>query len=116
MGGSLKSRSAAAIRSHGVDGASGALAAVLGQVGHEPVHGRGSHGVDDLAAGPALEARLGQRAETLPNDHPVWALGLGPPSVVEARTTLDGSVLEASSANIWLVEGDSLVTLDPPTG
>src|SRR3954447_20054962 len=28
-------------------------------------------------------------------DHPVWALKLGAPSFVEARTTLDGSVLEA---------------------
>jgi len=27
-------------------------------------------------------------------DHPVWALGLGSPSVVEARVTLDGTILE----------------------
>jgi predicted dehydrogenase len=27
-------------------------------------------------------------------DHPVWALGLGAPSSVEARTTLDGSILD----------------------
>jgi predicted dehydrogenase len=27
-------------------------------------------------------------------DHPVWALGLGPPSAVESRVTLDGTILE----------------------
>ena len=32
-------------------------------------------------------------------DHPVWALELGPPSTVEARTTLDGSVLENNRPN-----------------
>jgi predicted dehydrogenase len=32
-------------------------------------------------------------------DHPVWALGLGPPETVEARTTLDGSVLEGDRPN-----------------
>ncbi|MFO0840805.1 MAG: Gfo/Idh/MocA family oxidoreductase [Gemmataceae bacterium] len=32
-------------------------------------------------------------------DHPVWALGLGAPTVVEARTTLDGSVLEGNKPN-----------------
>ncbi len=36
-----------------------------------PYHGDCLEG---LAAGPSLEARLGQRAETLPDDHPVWAL------------------------------------------
>jgi len=32
-------------------------------------------------------------------DHPVWALDLGAPSTVEARTTLDGSVLEGNKPN-----------------
>ena len=32
-------------------------------------------------------------------DHPVWALDLGAPSVVEARTTLDGSVLDGDKPN-----------------
>lgn len=32
-------------------------------------------------------------------DHPVWALELGPPERVEARTTLDGSFLENNKPN-----------------
>jgi predicted dehydrogenase len=32
-------------------------------------------------------------------DHPVWALDLGAPSFVEARTTLDGSVLDGNKPN-----------------
>jgi fructokinase len=36
-----------------------------------PYHGDCLEG---LAAGPALEARWGQRAETLPDEHPAWAL------------------------------------------
>ncbi|HIE99797.1 MAG: Gfo/Idh/MocA family oxidoreductase [Fuerstiella sp.] len=32
-------------------------------------------------------------------DHPVWALNLGAPTTVEARTTLDGSVLEDDKPN-----------------
>jgi predicted dehydrogenase len=32
-------------------------------------------------------------------DHPVWALGLGPPDAVEARTTLDGSFLNGDKPN-----------------
>jgi fructokinase len=34
-----------------------------------PYHGDCFEG---LASGPAIEARLGQRAETLPDDHPYW--------------------------------------------
>lgn len=32
-------------------------------------------------------------------DHPVWALNLGAPTVVEARTTLDGTLLEDNRLN-----------------
>ncbi|HLN32143.1 MAG TPA: Gfo/Idh/MocA family oxidoreductase [Gemmataceae bacterium] len=32
-------------------------------------------------------------------DHPVWALELGPPSMIEARTTIDGSVLDGNMPN-----------------
>ena len=32
-------------------------------------------------------------------DHPVWALKLGPPSVVEARTTIEGSSLDGGKPN-----------------
>ena len=36
-----------------------------------PFHGDCFEG---LAAGPAIEGRWGQRAETLPEDHPAWPL------------------------------------------
>jgi fructokinase len=39
-----------------------------------PYHGDCFEG---LAAGPAVEARLGQRGETLPEDHPFWAVEAG---------------------------------------
>lgn len=39
-----------------------------------PYHGDCFEG---LAAGPAVEARLGQRGETLPDDHPFWELEAG---------------------------------------
>ncbi|NUQ36598.1 MAG: ROK family protein [Caldilineales bacterium] len=39
--------------------------------GHCPFHGDCLEG---MAAGPALEARWGQRAETFPPGHPAWAL------------------------------------------
>lgn len=39
--------------------------------GHCPFHGDCLEG---MAAGPALEARWGQRAETFSPDHPAWAL------------------------------------------
>jgi predicted dehydrogenase len=32
-------------------------------------------------------------------DHPVWALKLGPPTTVESRTTLDGSMLAGNAPN-----------------
>jgi predicted dehydrogenase len=32
-------------------------------------------------------------------DHPVWALQLGPPSAIEARTTFDGALLSDGKAN-----------------
>jgi fructokinase len=36
-----------------------------------PFHG---HCLEGLASGPAIEARWGVRAETLPEDHPAWEL------------------------------------------
>jgi fructokinase len=36
-----------------------------------PFHG---HCLEGLASGPAIEARWGARAETLPEDHPAWEL------------------------------------------
>lgn len=39
-----------------------------------PYHGDCFEG---LAAGPAIEARLGQRGETLPDDHPFWDIEAG---------------------------------------
>ncbi len=39
-----------------------------------PYHGDCFEG---LASGPAIEARLGQRGETLPDDHPFWELEAG---------------------------------------
>ena len=39
-----------------------------------PYHGDCFEG---LAAGPAVEARLGQRGETLPDDHPFWEVDAG---------------------------------------
>jgi fructokinase len=39
-----------------------------------PYHGDCLEG---LASGPAIEARWGQRAETLPPDHPAWELEAG---------------------------------------
>lgn len=39
-----------------------------------PFHGDCFEG---LAAGPAIQARLGQRGETLPDDHPFWNLEAG---------------------------------------
>jgi fructokinase len=39
-----------------------------------PYHGDCLEG---LACGPALEARWGQRAETLPDEHPAWSLEAG---------------------------------------
>jgi len=39
-----------------------------------PYHGDCFEG---LAAGPAVEARLGQRGETLPDDHPFWEVEAG---------------------------------------
>jgi fructokinase len=40
-------------------------------LGHCPFHGDCFEG---LACGPALEQRWGQRGETLPSNHPAWAL------------------------------------------
>jgi predicted dehydrogenase len=47
-------------------------------------------------------------------DHPVWALGLGAPTVVEARSTLDGSFLEGDRPNHETYPIASIVTYDFP--
>ncbi len=47
-------------------------------------------------------------------DHPVWALKLGAPSAVEARTTLDGSVLEGGKPNTETYPIASLIFFEFP--
>jgi predicted dehydrogenase len=47
-------------------------------------------------------------------DHPVWALKLGPPSVVESRTTLDGSVIDSSKPNFESYPIASLIYYEFP--
>jgi predicted dehydrogenase len=47
-------------------------------------------------------------------DHPVWALELGAPSVVEARTTLDGSFLDGSKPNDETYPIASIIYYDFP--
>jgi predicted dehydrogenase len=45
-------------------------------------------------------------------DHPIWALDLGVPSVVEARTTLDGSVLDGDRPNLETYPIASIIYYD----
>ena len=40
-----------------------------------------------------------QYGRSIEADHPVWALKLGPPSAVEARTTIEGSFLDGGKPN-----------------
>jgi predicted dehydrogenase len=47
-------------------------------------------------------------------DHPVWALGLGPPSTVEARVTLDGSVLDDGRPNFETYPIAAIIAYDFP--
>jgi predicted dehydrogenase len=47
-------------------------------------------------------------------DHPVWALELGAPSTVEARTTLDGSVLAGNKPNNETFPIASIIYYDFP--
>lgn len=47
-------------------------------------------------------------------DHPVWALELGPPTSVESRTTLDGSVLPDGSPNNDTYPIASIITYEFP--
>ena len=47
-------------------------------------------------------------------DHPVWALGLGAPTTVEARSTLDGSVLEEGQPNSETFPIASIITFEFP--
>ena len=47
-------------------------------------------------------------------DHPVWALNLGAPTSVEARTTLDGSVLEKNQPNFETYPIASIITYEFP--
>lgn len=47
-------------------------------------------------------------------DHPVWALGLGPPTAVEARATLDGSVLDGNKPNFETYPIASIIYYDFP--
>ncbi len=47
-------------------------------------------------------------------DHPVWALELGAPAQVEARTTLDGSVLAGNKPNVETFPIASIIYYDFP--
>ena len=47
-------------------------------------------------------------------DHPVWALNLGVPRSVEARTTLDGSLLADNRPNFETYPIASLIYFDFP--
>src|SRR4051812_27135857 len=47
-------------------------------------------------------------------DHPVWALGLGAPSTVEARSTLDGSFLDGDRRNFETYPIASIITFEFP--
>jgi len=47
-------------------------------------------------------------------DHPVWALGLGPPAVVEARATLDGTILPGNRRNLETYPIASIITFEFP--
>jgi predicted dehydrogenase len=47
-------------------------------------------------------------------DHPVWALNLGAPTSVEARTTLDGTVLEGNRINAETFPIAAIVTYQFP--
>lgn len=53
-----------------------------------PFHGDCFEG---LASGPALEARLGQRGDWLPDDHPVWELEAGYIAAALVNTILNVS-------------------------
>jgi len=68
-----------------------------------PYHGDCFEG---LAAGPAVEARLGQRGETLPDDHPFWDVEAGyiasalvnyVLSLAPQRIIIGGGVMQKSS-------------------
>jgi predicted dehydrogenase len=47
-------------------------------------------------------------------DHPVWALELGPPSFVEARTTIEGSVLDGNKPNFETYPIAAIIYYDFP--
>jgi predicted dehydrogenase len=47
-------------------------------------------------------------------DHPVWALGLGAPSVIEASTTIDGTVLDDNRRNLETYPVASIITFEFP--
>ncbi|MCI0682702.1 MAG: Gfo/Idh/MocA family oxidoreductase [Gemmataceae bacterium] len=47
-------------------------------------------------------------------DHPVWALNLGAPATVEARTTLDGTVLDNNRLNFETYPIAAIITYDFP--
>jgi len=47
-------------------------------------------------------------------DHPVWALRLGPPTVVEARTTIDGSYFDGNKPNVETYPIAAIITYEFP--
>jgi predicted dehydrogenase len=47
-------------------------------------------------------------------DHPVWALGLGPPTTVEATATLDGSLVDGNKPNVETYPIAAIITYEFP--
>lgn len=60
--------------------------------------------IEGLVSGPALAARFGQPAETIPDDHPTWAL------VAQDLAELVGAILLTHSADRILLGGSVILS------